>query len=126
MTTLATITEIRNDQERDATEKLLIQANLAPDAADNLADIKRVGILVEQYEIDHGHTLDTPFTLREILEKEMYERKLKQRGLAELLGVHETRLSELLKGKKEMSMDFARKLYNKLNIDPATILTLQG
>lgn len=124
-TTIVRYTEIRSDTERDAAEAYLIQLNQAPDAHDHLEEINALGELIEKYEIAHGHTPDAPSTLRDILEVEMFKRKLKQRGLAELLGLHETRLSELLKGKRKMTIDVARSLYSKLNIDPATILTLQ-
>jgi HTH-type transcriptional regulator/antitoxin HigA len=123
--TFARFAEIRNDADHDAAVEHLIQMNRAADAEANLPEIKRLGALVEQYEIDHGHTPDYPRTLAGILELEMYKRKLKQRGLAQLLELHETRLSELLKGKRKLNIDIARSLYNKLNIDPALILTLQ-
>jgi len=126
---MATLTEprfttITTDRERDDAEAYLLQLNQAPDAADHLDEIKRLGALVVAYEKEHGHTLDTPFTLREILEAEMYKRRLKQRGLAELLEVHETRLSELMKNKRPISFEFAQKLWRVLGIPAERVLAL--
>jgi HTH-type transcriptional regulator/antitoxin HigA len=126
---MATLTEphfatITTDRERDDAEAYLLQLNQAPDVADHLDEIKRIGELVVTYEREHGHTLDTPFTLREILEAEMYKRRIKQRGLAELLGVHETRLSELMKNKRPISFEFAQKLWHVLGVPAERVLAL--
>ncbi|RZJ93742.1 MAG: XRE family transcriptional regulator, partial [Hymenobacter sp.] len=66
-----------------------------------------------------------PKTLRGILELEMFKRRLKQRQMAELLEVHETRLSEMLRGKRPISYEFAQKLFIRLHIPAETVLTLQ-
>lgn len=63
-----------------------------------------------------------PKTLTEMLALKMYERKLKQKDLAELLGISATRLSEVLQGKRKVNMDLAKRLYSKLDIDPGFIL----
>jgi len=63
-----------------------------------------------------------PKTLTEMLELKMYERKLKQKDLAALLGVSATRLSEVMQGKRKVNMDLAKRLYLKLGISPAFIL----
>ncbi len=63
-----------------------------------------------------------PQTLVEMLELKMYERKLKQKDLAELLGISATRLSEVLQGKRNVNMDLAKRLYSVLKIDAAFIL----
>jgi plasmid maintenance system antidote protein VapI len=56
----------------------------------------------------------------------MLKRQIRQRQLAEFLEVPEPRLSDLMKGKHELNMDFARRLYTKLNIPADVILTLQS
>ncbi len=63
-----------------------------------------------------------PKTLTEMLEWKMYERKLKQKDLAELLGISATRLSEVMQGKRKVNMDLAKRLYEKLEISAAFIL----
>ena len=63
-----------------------------------------------------------PKTLVEMLELKMYERKLKQKDLAELLGVSATRLSEVMQGKRKVNMDLAKRLHSILKIDAGFIL----
>ena len=63
-----------------------------------------------------------PQTLVEMIELKMYERKLKQKDLAELLEIPASRLSEILKGKRQITLTMARNLYKKLDINPAFIL----
>ncbi|MFN0213147.1 MAG: type II toxin-antitoxin system HigA family antitoxin [Saprospiraceae bacterium] len=63
-----------------------------------------------------------PKTLVEMLELKMYERKLKQKDLAELLGVSATRLSEVMQGKRKVNMDLAKRLHTVLKIDAGFIL----
>ncbi len=57
-----------------------------------------------------------------MLELKMYELKLKQKELAELLGISATRLSEVMQGKRKVNMDLAKRLYSVLKIDAAFIL----
>ena len=56
----------------------------------------------------------------------MFKRRIRQRHLAESLEISEPRLADLLKGKCELNMDFALRLYNKLGIPADVILTLQS
>ncbi len=64
-----------------------------------------------------------PETLIEMIELRMFQRKLKQKDLARILNTNPSRISELLNGKRDLTMDLARGLYQKLNIDPDLILT---
>jgi HTH-type transcriptional regulator / antitoxin HigA len=63
-----------------------------------------------------------PDSLTDMLNLKMFERKYKQRDLAALLEITPTRLSEVMNGKRKVNMDLAKKLYQKLNIDPKFIL----
>jgi len=63
-----------------------------------------------------------PQTLIEMIELKMYERKLKQKDLAALLGISPTRLSEVLQGKRKVNLDLAKRLYSILKISPEFIL----
>jgi len=56
------------------------------------------------------------------IEKEMKKKKLNQRQTADLLEVKENTFSQILSGKRNISMKLAKKLYHTLNIDPKTIL----
>jgi plasmid maintenance system antidote protein VapI len=46
-------------------------------------------------------------------------------GLAQLLGMPETRLREILCGKRSMNLDFARRLHQRPGISAEVVLTLR-
>ena len=60
-------------------------------------------------------------SLQEMIELRMYQRKLKQKDLAQILGTTPSRISEILNGKRNLTMKLAKKLYKNLNIDPRLI-----
>jgi HTH-type transcriptional regulator/antitoxin HigA len=64
-----------------------------------------------------------PDSLKEMIELRMYQRKLKQKDLAEILGTTPSRISEILNGKRGLTMELAKSLHRKLNIDANLILS---
>jgi HTH-type transcriptional regulator/antitoxin HigA len=52
----------------------------------------------------------------------MYAKNLKQKDLAEIIGVNEPTVSLIMNGKRRISMNMAKKLYKSLNIDPKLIV----
>lgn len=56
------------------------------------------------------------------IEEELERRSLKQRQAAEFLDVKESTFSQIMTGKRSVSMRMAKRLYEKLNIDPALIV----
>jgi len=64
-----------------------------------------------------------PESLNEMIELRMYQRKLKQKDLAIILGTTPSRISEILNGKKGLTLEMAKALYSKLNIDAELILS---
>lgn len=80
----------------------------------------RLSDLVAQYEDKH-YNIETP-SLIDVIKLRMYEMGLKQSDLAERLGISKTRVSEYLRGKRDITMDVARKLHHQLNIDGDIIL----
>ena len=62
-------------------------------------------------------------SLNEMIELRMYQRKLKQKDIAQILGTTPSRISEILIGKRGLTIELAKGLYNKLNIDPKLILS---
>jgi transcriptional regulator with XRE-family HTH domain len=54
----------------------------------------------------------------------MFKRRLKQKQLAQLLEVGESRLSEVLRGRRPANGDFLRRMYKKLGIPAAEVLEL--
>jgi len=86
-------------------------------------ELRRLSLLAESWE--DGVPLmpiRRPTTLTEMLELKMYERKLKQKDLAALLGISATRLSEVMQGKRRVNMDLAKRLHFVLKIDAEFIL----
>jgi len=64
-----------------------------------------------------------PESLIEMIELRMYQRKLKQKDLAKILGTTPSRISEILNGKRNLTMELAKSLHRKLNIDANLILS---
>jgi len=62
-------------------------------------------------------------SLIEMIELRMFQRKLKQKDIAQILGTTPSRISEILNGKRGLTLDLAKALYTKLNIDPKLILS---
>lgn len=63
-----------------------------------------------------------PTTLPAMIERKRQQKQLKQKELAALLEVPPGRLSQILSGKRRVTMDLAKKLHERLNISPAFIL----
>ncbi len=80
----------------------------------------RLSDLVADYEEKH-YRVAAP-KLLDVIKLRMYEMGLKQKDLAEKLGVPTSRVSEYLRGKREFTLDVARRLHKNLNIDGDIIL----
>ncbi len=84
-------------------------------------ELNELSELIADYEEEHFAF--EPDSLIEMIELRMYQRKLKQKDVAEILGTTPSRVSEILSGKRGLTIDLAKGLYTKLNIDPKIILT---
>lgn len=71
-------------------------------------ELLRLSHLMRAYEQEHHPMPTQPQTLVGMIELKMFERKLKQRDLADLLEVEAPRVSELLRGKRRVSIKLAR------------------
>jgi HTH-type transcriptional regulator/antitoxin HigA len=58
----------------------------------------------------------------EVVELRMFELGLKRKDLALLLNTSASRISEYLNGKREITLEVAKGLHKKLNIDSDIIL----
>ena len=99
---------------------LEIVDNSTPRDDPNYIELMDLSDFVENHEEEH-FPIGTP-SLREVIELRMFEMKLKQKDLAELLGTSTSRISEYLNGKRDITLNIARALHNKLNIDSDIIL----
>lgn len=62
-------------------------------------------------------------SFNEMIELRIFQRKLKQKDVAEILGTTPSRISEILNGKRGITIELAKGLYKKLNISPELILS---
>jgi antitoxin component HigA of HigAB toxin-antitoxin module len=56
------------------------------------------------------------------IRNKMAEMNLNQKGVAEMLGVNEARVSEIMRGKRRINIDIAKKLNSVFHIPADTIL----
>jgi predicted XRE-type DNA-binding protein len=87
-------------------------------------EIGRVGNMCADYESMYMTFKHLKFKSPLVIgiEKELAKRTLKQREAAELLNVKESTFSQVIRGKRPVSMQMAKRLYKVLNIDPKLIL----
>lgn len=87
-------------------------------------EIGRIGAMCADYESIYVHfkhlKVKSPLILS--IEREMQKQALNQRQTAELLEVKENTFSQIMSGKRNVSMKMAKRLYKLFNIDPVTIL----
>ena len=85
-------------------------------------ELRAMALAAQQYE-KSIYTIDAPKTLEGMIELKMYERKLKQKDLARLMGLGEAKLSQILSGKRMPDVAFLKAAYLKLGIDPSFLLS---
>ncbi len=68
------------------------------------------------------HFLSQPKSISDAVKIKMMHLRLKQKDMASLLGIAESRLSEVLSGKRKVNMELAKKLNRILKIEAEFIL----
>jgi HTH-type transcriptional regulator/antitoxin HigA len=115
---------ITHKQYRKANLRLEKLIDLVDDntpSDDSLAkEFIKISGFIEQYEEIH-FPIGLP-TLQEMIELRMFEMGLKRKDLAELLNTSASRISDYLNGEKEITLNVAKALHQKLNIDSDIIL----
>ena len=116
------VTGYLDELERYATQ----HGYFAEQGADNeyTREYGRIGAMLADYEsvcIDLS-PLKVKSPLIVSIENQMKKSDLNQRQAAELLEIKENTFSQVLSGKRNVSMKLAKKLYKTLKIDPKTIL----
>ena len=86
----------------------------------NYLELDLLSDMVEEYEDIH-YPIGKP-TLIDIIKLRLYEMGITQSKLAEMLGLSNARVSEILNGKSEPSLKIGRELSRQLNIDPEIVL----
>ncbi len=84
-------------------------------------ELKALALAAQAYE-KIIYTITAPKTLAGIIELKMYERRLKQKELAQLLGIGEPKLSQILSKKRRADVDFLKAAHKHLGIDGNLLL----
>lgn len=85
-------------------------------------ELDMISDMVAEYE-DIYYPIEKP-QLIDVIKLRLYEMGLTQKKLAEMLGLSNARVSEIMNGKSEPSLKIGREISRKLNIDPAIVLGL--
>lgn len=83
--------------------------------------IETLALAIEAYEDIH-YPFPMPKSIPEIVESKRFELNLTTAGLADLLGLGRSQLSQILNGKREPDVPFLKAVYHKLGIDPGVLL----
>lgn len=119
------MTRIENETQYESAlarieELLQVVGEDTPETDQNSVELVLLSGLVADYEDIH-YPISKP-SLVSVLKLRMYELGLTQSGLASLLGMNQSKVSEILSGKSEPTLKQARKMVETLQISPATVL----
>ncbi len=103
-------------------ELLPIVTEDTPEDNINSVELVLLSNLVADYDDEHYPI--SPPSLIDVLRLRMYEMNLSQKALADVIGVSPTRLSEILSGKREPTLQVARNISIKLSVDANIVLGL--
>lgn len=108
-----------NQQYEDALARAyrLMQKNIKPDSKES-DELEILSILIKEYENEH-YPVPKPNPI-EAIKFRLEQMNMSDAVLSEILG-HRSRKSEILSGKRKLSLTMIRKLTEKLHI-PANVL----
>ena len=90
---------------------------------DQLQEIRRLSVLVQDYEQDK-YPLGLPESLIGIIEMKMFEMKLSLKRMAKLLHMSEAKLSLVLSGKQKPEAELLKWVHTELKVDAHFLLSL--
>ncbi|MDQ1085864.1 type II toxin-antitoxin system HigA family antitoxin [Siphonobacter sp. SORGH_AS_1065] len=99
---LATVDELMRKGEKNVT-------------SEEASTIRELGQAIQSYE-RQIYTIPAPTTLLGMIEYKMYEMKLKQKDLAQTLGMSQAKLSLIINGRQKPDVEFLKALHEKLAI----------
>lgn len=85
-------------------------------------EIGRLGRIGARYEDEFLDLSISKNPLISEIEQRLQSRGLTRKKAAEMIGVTEPTFSEVMRGKKNISMRMAKRLFSELHIDPQTII----
>lgn len=115
---------VTNDQEHAALlaqVDVLMQKGEQNVTAEESEEIRQMGLALQQYETE-TYPVPAPKTLEGMIELRMYEMRLRQKDLADTLGISPAKLSMILNGKQKPDIAFIKAVYQKLNVPAEFIL----
>lgn len=105
----------------EATEKGMLEPEMDNEYTRQISELSK---LMAIYEDEYMHILPlrekTP--LIRSIEEYFYARNMKQKDGARLLGINESVFSQILSGKRRITMPIAKRLHSKLGINADMIL----
>ena len=118
--------KIRIETEREYNAAMKKIDALMKKGENNLSDkeaeeIRTLALAAQKYE-KSIYTIPAPKTLEGLIELKMYERKLKQKELAKLLGIGEPKLSQIMSKKRKPDVAFLKAAHRYLGIDGNILL----
>ena len=117
--------KIENEREYSATMKKVDA--LMKKGEKNLTDkeakeISALALAAQAYEKSVLYKIPAPKTFEGLIELKMYERRLKQKELAKLLGIGEPKLSQIMSRKRKPDLAFLKAAHEHLGIDGNILL----
>ncbi len=117
--------QISNENEYNVVmerieELLLVVSNDTPKENRNLIELELLSVLVAEYEEEH-YPVGIP-SLVDVIKLRMHEMNLTQKKLSDMLGISPSRVSEILTGKSEPTLQVARNISKSLHIDAGIVL----
>lgn len=117
------------DDTKNRVEQLIAEATdkgmLEPDMDNEYTrEIASLSELMAQYEDEYLNILPLrrKSPLIATIEDYFYSHGMKQKDGAKLLGVNESQFSQIMSGRRKISMPFAKRLHSKLGIDANLII----
>jgi antitoxin component HigA of HigAB toxin-antitoxin module len=107
----------------EATLKGLLEPDMENEYTREIGRLSSMGAIYENEHMTFRYIAVKKTTpLIQSIEEEMYRRNINQKELAKILSVNEPTLSQIIRGKRRISMRIAKKLHKSLHIDAKLII----
>lgn len=105
----------------EATQKKMLEPDMDNEYTRKIANLSRI---MADYENDYLglQTLRVKSPLVQSIQNYGYAHNMRQKDVASALGVNESAFSQIMNGKRRITMTIAKRLHSVLGIDANTIL----
>ena len=108
---------------REASGKGLLESEYDNEYTREIGRLSFLGAVYENEYMKFEHlNVRKKSPLIKSIEDEMYSRNMKQKELADMIEINEPTLSQIMRGKRSISMRTAKKLHKTLNIDAKLLI----